>query len=134
MIPGGKGYFELAVRNHEANHHSRYARLIFGCQDAKAGVNGEKLFLLTEALFFAPYLVNYVFAWRFNPSDVVWQTKNIAVCICVPTPYSLRSTRRSWILSDSEGLDMEDSKSLEPTNLEALQFATQEVEGPSMFE
>lgn len=62
------GPFELAIRNREAN--------IFGCQDARAAVNGEKRFLLAEAPFFASYLVNYVLAWRysgawqFNPSDV----------------------------------------------------------------
>ena len=47
-------------------------------------------------------------AWRFNPFIYVWQTKNIAICICVLDTVLLRSTRRSWILSDSEGLDMVD--------------------------
>jgi hypothetical protein len=62
------GRFELAIGNREAN--------IFGCQDARAAVNGEKRFLLAEAPFIASYLVNYVLAWRysgawqFNPSDV----------------------------------------------------------------
>lgn len=64
MIPGGKGRFELAVGNCEPNHHYRYAPLIFGCQDIKTAINGEKRFLLAEAQFFARYMVHYVFAWR----------------------------------------------------------------------
>jgi hypothetical protein len=54
MIPGGKGRFELAVRNREANHHYRNAPFVFGCQDARTAVNGEKRCLLAEAPFFAP--------------------------------------------------------------------------------
>ena len=36
--------------------------------------------------------------------------------------------------SDSEGLEVGPVKLLEPTNLEALQFAPREMKGPSMFE
>lgn len=94
MIPGGKGRLELAIRNREAN---------------------EKRFLLAEA-FFAPYLVNYVFAWhysgarRFSLSGVFGRLRTLQFAFAYSTPYSLRSTRRSWILSDSEGLEMGDGK------------------------
>jgi hypothetical protein len=133
MISGGKGLSELAIRDREANHHYRYAPLIFGHQDARAAVNGEKQFLLAEAPFFAPYLVNYVLtwrysgAWRFNPSDAFGRPRTLQVASAYPTPYSLRSIRRSWILSDSERLEMGTAKLLEPTNFEALQFAPREV-------
>ena len=48
MIPGGKGPFELAIRNLEANHHYMYAPLIFGCQDARAAVNSKSDFYLRK--------------------------------------------------------------------------------------
>jgi hypothetical protein len=66
MIPGSKGRFELVVSNYESNHRYRYTPLIFGCQDVKTAVNGEKRFLLGEARFFARCVVNYVFAWRYS--------------------------------------------------------------------
>jgi hypothetical protein len=82
----------------------------------QAAVNGGKRLLLGEAPFITPYLVNYVFAWRysgawrFSPSDVYDRPRTLPFAYAYPTPYSLRSTRRSWILSDSEGLGMGDGK------------------------
>jgi hypothetical protein len=101
---------------------------------AKSDVYSRKLRSLP------PYLVNYVFswcyssAWRFNPSDVFRRPRTLWFASAYLTPYSLKSTDDHGYFLIRRGSKWGTVKLLEPTNLEALQFATREVEGSSMFE
>jgi hypothetical protein len=115
MILGGKGVLNWRLEAMKLTitigTHLSYsgARMQGLPSTAKSDVYSRKLRSLL-------YLANYVFswcyssAWRFNPSDVFSRPRMLQSASAYPTPYSLGSTRRSWILSDSEGLEMGDGK------------------------